>query len=93
MMLYGAKRLYCLINTYKFKMKSVKIVSLTTLFVISIRLVEPILSRKLTFLQPFSHCAPGVYNQLPYDQRTLDDLSTFKKKRKTYFFSKRHMIL
>ena len=52
------------------------------------RLSEPVLSRQVTQERYFDHCAPRLYNQLPYELRTIDDLSTFKKKLKTYYFGR-----
>ena len=52
------------------------------------RLVEPFLSRQFTIKRYFSHCAPCIYNQLSHELRTIDDLTTFKKKLKAYFFEK-----
>ena len=48
------------------------------------RLIEPFLSRQITQERSFGHCAPRFYNQLPYELRTTDDLSSYKKKLKTY---------
>ena len=52
------------------------------------RLIEPFLSRQITQERAFGHCAPRLYNQLPYELRNIDDLSTFKKKLKTYLFGR-----
>ena len=48
------------------------------------RLYEPFLSRQITQKRSFGHCAPRLHNQLPFELRTIDDMSTFKKKLKTY---------
>ena len=34
----------------------------------------------------FSHCGPMVWNNLPYELRTLTNVTTFKSKLKTYLF-------
>ena len=34
----------------------------------------------------FKHCAPKVWNKLPYEVRTCSEVSTFKKKLKTFLF-------
>ena len=52
------------------------------------RLVKLFLLRQITAERSFSHCASRLYNQLPFELRTIDNLSTFKKKRKTYNFQK-----
>ena len=52
------------------------------------RLIEPFLSRQITQERSFGHCAPRLYNQLPYELRIIDDLSIFKKKLKTYYFGR-----
>ena len=52
------------------------------------RLIEPFLSRQITQERSIGHCAPRLYNQLSYEMRTIDDLSTFKKKLKTYYFGR-----
>ena len=57
----------------------------------SSRLVEPFLLSQLNFKPSLSHYATCTWNQRPYEVRTCDDLSTFKKKLIT-FFSKKHMI-
>ena len=44
------------------------------------RLIELILPRQITQKRSFGHGAPRLYNQLPYELRTIVDLSTFKKK-------------
>ena len=39
----------------------------------------------------FGHCAvcaPRLYNQIPFELRTIKDLSTFKKKLKTFLLEK-----
>ena len=51
----------------------------------SIRLVEPFLSRKITIERSFCHCVPSLYNQMPFELCTIEDLSTCKKKLKTFF--------
>ena len=38
----------------------------------------------------FSHCTQRIYNQLPYELRSNDDLSTFTKKLETLYFEKPH---
>ena len=43
---------------------------------------------QITIERSFSHCAPRLYNQLPFELRAIDNMSTFKKKLKTYFFEK-----
>ena len=53
------------------------------------RLFELFLSRQITIEHSFYHCAPSSYNQLPFEPRTIDNLSTFKKKLKIYFFEKK----
>ena len=56
------------------------------------RLVEPFLSRQFTMERSYCHCVPRLCNKLPFLQRTIDNLSNFKKKLKTYFFSKKLTI-
>ena len=51
-------------------------------------LVEPFLSNQITVERSLSHCAPRLYNQLPFGMRNNDSLSTFKKNLKTYYFEK-----
>ena len=36
----------------------------------------------------FGHCAPFLYKQIPFELRTIDDLSIFKTKLKTNLFEK-----
>ena len=36
----------------------------------------------------FCHYAPRLYNMLLFELRKIDDLSTFKKKLKTFYFEK-----
>ena len=35
----------------------------------------------------FSYMGPSLWNNLPYDTRSLSDLKLFKKKLKNYFFN------
>ena len=50
------------------------------------RLIEPFLSRQITLKRSLGHSAPRLYNLLPFELRTIDELDTFKKNLKTYFF-------
>ena len=50
------------------------------------RLVEPFMSRQIITERSFCHCAPRLYSQLPFELRTIDILSTLKKK--PFFFEK-----
>ena len=52
------------------------------------RLNEPFLSGQITQERSFTHCAPSLYNHLPFELRTIDDLSNFKKKLKIYLFER-----
>ena len=52
------------------------------------RIIESFLSMQLIIKRAFCHCTPRLYNQLPLEQRTFDDLSTFKKKLKIYLFNR-----
>ena len=45
---------------------------------------EPFLLRQIIQERSFGHCAPRLNKQLPFEQRILDDLTTFMKKHKTY---------
>ena len=49
-------------------------------------LVTPITSLKSTEVRAFSSSAPKVWNSLPSDLRTLQTLSLFKSRLKTYLF-------
>ena len=48
--------------------------------------VPPISNLKRTE-RSFSYCGPSVWNHLPYELRTLTDVSIFKNKLKTYLFN------
>ena len=43
------------------------------------RLVELFSSMQMFIERSFWHCTPRLYNQLPFELRTIDELSTFKK--------------
>ena len=47
--------------------------------------VPPISNYKRTE-RSFSYCGPSVWNCLPYELRTLTDVTTFKNKLKTHLF-------
>ena len=52
------------------------------------RLQEPFLSRAVVVDRCFEHCAPRLYNALPTEIKSQDNVSGFKKKLKTHLFRK-----
>ena len=48
----------------------------------------PPLPRLLRTERGISHASPTVWNQLPYDIRSSNDIVTFKRKLKTHYFNK-----
>ena len=55
------------------------------------RLIETFFSRQMFINRFFTHWAPRTYNKLPYELRTIDDLSTLRINSNN-IFSKNHMI-
>ena len=47
---------------------------------------------QITHERSFGHCVPRLYNHLPFERRTIDDLSTFKKKLKTHLYEKTYEL-
>ena len=69
------------------KMKSQPLQSLRTDKDYFLLEVPPVTNFKRTE-RSFSYCGPTVWNHLPYELRTLTNVSIFKKKLKTYLFER-----
>ena len=46
----------------------------------------------MAITRSFTNYVPLIYIQLPYEYRTIDELSTFKKKLNTYSFKKAYIM-
>ena len=55
----------------------------------SSRLVEPFLSRQVTIICLFAHCAPRICNKLSYRLGTINDSSTFIGRDENHTFLKK----
>ena len=52
------------------------------------RLSEPFLSRSAGVNRCFEYCAPRLFNQLPQELQSESSILSFKRKLKTYFFTR-----
>ena len=57
-----------------------------------LKLIVPQFRRKRLGGRAFKNCAPIIWNSLPLNVRSAENVSTFKKLLKTYYFSKHFVV-